>query len=244
MRQSLPTWLETASQSNVELRILVVNWGAFEMPYTDPRITVIDVSVAGKLVFHKAAALNLGIGILPTDNSLVVLLDADTEVLDPAFWAHASELHGNTMFATAHPLDSSCGTLVVPLPVIRAAGGFDEGYRGWGSEDLDMRLRLVAAGAEQELLPAQSVRNRPHDDEVRVRYYEDPQEVSAARNMQRLRECGRGLFGGDILDPATLGDAKDQVRLALGETDLNPWRRRLLSFFGPLEGLSDNPDRT
>jgi glycosyltransferase involved in cell wall biosynthesis len=65
------------------------------------------------------------------------------------------------------------GALTVPAACVRRVGGFDEGFRGWGSEDTDLCYRLFRGGAsfvaEREAIAVHIPHQTAEDDQARDR---------------------------------------------------------------------------
>lgn len=49
-----------------------------------------------------------------------------------------------------------------PTALVRAVGGFDEGFSGWGAEDMDLGIRLHLAGARFEVSRDAAALHYPH----------------------------------------------------------------------------------
>ena len=97
-----------------------------------------------------------------------------------------------------------CGFLGVPKSAFEAVGGSDTRFLGWGSVDIDMRLRVyLTTLMPWTEVPCNLTTVIPHDDEMRTRFspYEDKRE-SYRRNRIVLNENVARLTGRLQMSPA------------------------------------------
>lgn len=124
--------------------------------------------------FHKTDALNQGARrALAGGARYLCFLDADTLVRD-GFWGWLEECWDPARFLVAAPdcARSAFGVLVVAAQDFRQSGGYDESFRGWGNEDLELRLRLhLQAGLAYDFIPARFLSAIAHGDELRTHLY-------------------------------------------------------------------------
>jgi hypothetical protein len=136
--------------------------------------------VRGKTLFNKSAAHNAGARrAIAAGAEHLCFLDVDT-VVEPRFFEWLAPRLDTKRFLIAGRDDagfdvpSLTGLLVVGAGAFAGTDGFDEGFRGWGSEDVEMRLRLhVLHGLPYEDVPASLTRALPHDDELRASHYDE-----------------------------------------------------------------------
>ncbi len=135
----------------------------------------------GHTKFHKTKALNVGARFVADRGAeWLCFLDADTLVHPGlAEWLEARAGANRFFFAglteRRHDVPSLMGVLVVRAAEFLRVGGFDERYRGWGAEDIDMRARLkLLAGLEHEHIPLRYLGALEHPDQLRTRFYDMP----------------------------------------------------------------------
>jgi hypothetical protein len=76
-------------------------------------------------------------------------------------------------FRVADPRPSEmCGAILVAGADYARVGGFDEAFRGWGSEDLEFLARLELAGLRRLTFPAAWFSVLWHDDALRTAFHE------------------------------------------------------------------------
>lgn len=142
----------------------------------------------GRPIFNKPLALNFGLSFVETEWAL--MLDADT-VLQPQFGSlWQSPPVGFRAITSTVENRSLIGVLQVRKRSMLAIGGYDPAMRGWGGEDLDVRLRLaLCAGLEYELVDPVGLDPIEHDDVLRARHYEE-QDIflTEERNRRRMLE--------------------------------------------------------
>ena len=167
LRQSLP-----AALAQPGCRTVVVDyscpdhsgdWAAGHGP------GVAVVRVPGQSTFHLARARNLGAAAAATP--WLCFLDADV-VPAPGFEADVlSRSVAGTYYRSAPIKTGTWGLVVVSRADFDRAGGYDECYRGYGGEDVDLYDALAAAGSQAGTFPAGLVRHIPHADTRRTDHY-------------------------------------------------------------------------
>jgi hypothetical protein len=158
--------------------------------------------VTGQEGFHKTRALNIAAHAVPPDAEILVFLDADT-VAGPGLFAWIARHMTPHRFLIAAPnadgLDEPdlTGVLAVSRDAFLCAGGYDEDYREYGAEDLDLRLRLhLGLGLEYGELPLAYLSAIRHDDGMRSRFHREKSlRRSNLRNLVRLSRKMRVLCG-------------------------------------------------
>jgi hypothetical protein len=165
------------------------------------------VRVTGETFFHKSRALNLGAArAIQMGAQQLCFLDADT-LVRPSF---APALKPKLACIAPAGFDQLVGVLVVSSADFQLAKGYDEAYRGWGVEDLDMRLRLyLLAGCRFERIPTGQLDSIPHSNDLRTKNYtvKNPW-VSRALNAMLLE---RNIASWTDKGPADLDDAAKEL---------------------------------
>jgi GT2 family glycosyltransferase len=139
----------------------------------------------GRTVFHKPTAVNAGATI--ARGEWLLLLDADT-LAHRGIRAHLAAVKPRrfALVRDDYRRRDLTGVLLVERRRFAEVGGLDPRMKGWGAEDIDIRLRLrFALGLEYDLLPDYCLNSLAHDDDLRVVHYaeKDP-EASNARNSR------------------------------------------------------------
>ena len=151
--------------------------------------------VSNRRVFNKCEAHNIGARRAMAEGAeYLCFLDADTLVEPPFFdWIAEHKEPDRFLIAGLLPdgsdLPSMTGLLVVHVRKFEEVGGFDEGFIGWGGEDVELRLRLhLVGGLEFGDVPLDLARPLPHDDVLRSKFYDEPDiAASNRRNMARIQ---------------------------------------------------------
>jgi hypothetical protein len=153
------------------------------------------VRVQDRQFFHKTAALNAGArAAVARGARTLCFADADTAFAEGAFAEIASRLApGRFLVSGPGPdgrsIPSLTGLLVVAAGDFERAGGYDEAFADWGSEDVEMRLRLhLRWGLAAAAIPPRLVRPLAHGDWLRAQFHRERDlRKSALRNEALLR---------------------------------------------------------
>jgi N-terminal domain of galactosyltransferase len=166
-------------------------------PVLDPRVRIFWTGALNEDYFSKPRALNLGAKLASTNDLL--FLDSDTLVFS-GFWDwYSRRLAEDALFIVPPSTERRdlTGVLGVSKREFEAVGGADTGFIGWGSEDLDLRLRLFLSRDLRVVhIPDGMLAAIPHDDGLRTRHYPDPDKLrSHEKNVQRLVDNAERITG-------------------------------------------------
>lgn len=167
---------------------------------------VLVVACPGERIFHKTRALNLGArAAIARGARRLCFADADTlfgagALSGIVHRSVAGEFMIAAPAASGRSQASASGFLVVASEDFEQAGGYDEEFIGWGSEDIAMRLKLhLTVGLSAVELPAGSLQPIPHSHRLRTEFASERDlQRNALRNEALLRTLverwtGRGL---------------------------------------------------
>lgn len=172
------------------------------------------VRVPGTHAFNKSRAHNLGAkAAIDAGAGWLCFADADT-IMKPGFiaWVDRHLKRGRFLIAGREHRDLT-GLLVVTVKDYIGVNGFDEGFVGWGSEDIDMRIRLrLQLGLDYTYVPPGFLEPIEHGDELRNAYYHEQNiQFSNQRNMTIVIHRILAMTG----DPSSL--SRIDVRQLLGD---------------------------
>jgi glycosyltransferase involved in cell wall biosynthesis len=136
------------------------DWVEKEYPQVKvPRVT-------GQTRFSASRARNFG--AQAGDAPWLCFFDADV-ILDDHFADRILPLLGPGSFFTPQPwVKELMGTFLCSRDDFVRAGGYDEVFHGWGSEDRDLYTRFALLGLTNRAFPSDWLRSIPHGDELRV----------------------------------------------------------------------------
>lgn len=155
-----------------------------------PGVSVIEVP--GQSGFLLPRARNLGAAEATTP--WIMFLDADI-LLAPDFLQQVLPLLDQKHYYRADPISrQNWGSVICTLDHFRRTGGYDEVYRGWGSEDDDLYDMLEWHGAIKAGYPGALVSEIEHGNDLRTRYY-DVSIVTGHRINQTYRRMKSDLTG-------------------------------------------------
>ena len=148
--------------------------------------------VTGEVHFHKTRAHNLGARrAIAAGAEILCFLDADMLLhAGLGSWLAAQAGPGRFLIAArtaaGHHVRSTGGLLVVAASDFLAAGMFDEAFRGWGGEDVEMRLRLhLGRGLGYGDVPLALIEPIPQSDAARGRF-SATKDIRASERRNRL----------------------------------------------------------
>ena len=209
LKNALPTWL-----AHTRFPVVVVDYSCPEGTGAwirseggfGGRVAVAPCraeTIDGRPVFNPARARNTGAAAAMDSaaDGVLLFLDADT-LLEPGFgdWAERAmtpeAMEGSQCAVVGRP-SPLFGALGVGAARFREAGGYDEGFTGWGGEDLELRIRLHRAGLACLPMPEHLMRSIPHSNALRARNSARP-DFEAARRLNHeyldaklVRDTGR-----------------------------------------------------
>lgn len=121
----------------------------------------------GRNYFHMAHARNLS--VLAAIGDYVVISSTDIE-LDESFFAVIRE-HIEKDAPTWLHFKNETGVITIKRDEFIAAGGFDERFEFYGSEDKDLYLRLLRRGAPHVIMPGKLFHAMHTPDEMKIQNY-------------------------------------------------------------------------
>lgn len=132
-----------------------------------PEISV--TRVRDQSIFHHSRSKNIGWRAVRT--GWVCFVDADI-LLDRDF-SHSirAGLRPGNFYRGPTIGEGSVGTCVCHVDDLAAVGGFDERFRGWGDEDIDLYDALEFLGVRSQLLPAGLLHHLDHDNRDRMKHF-------------------------------------------------------------------------
>ena len=145
--------------------------------------------VPGRTLFNKCVAHNAGAARAKREGAeFLCFIDADT-IVERGFSEFVVRRMRDDRFliAALRPdgtdMASMTGLLVVSVARFEKVGGFDTNFRGWGGEDIELRLRLYMLGGIDPVdVPLDFVRPIPHANSLRTRFYDQNSINASNRN--------------------------------------------------------------
>ena len=195
LKQTLPLML---SQSFRE--VIVVDYGC-EQGTADwvskrfPEARVIEVN--DDPGFCAARARN--IGAKHAQNDFLLFIDADTLLnVDLGKWLKANLQPGCYYVSKdCDVLPDLWGFLICDRNSFNSIHGYDEAYREWGGEDVDLEERLKPLGLKMLSVPRGWLTPIPHGDDLRQLDKNDLPNSDVRNQMATLNKCYR-LIKSDI----------------------------------------------
>lgn len=107
---------------------------------------------------------------------------------------------------------SLTGTVVCAKEAFAKIGGYDEAYRGWGGEDLDLYHMLDFSGYKENHFSSKFLSSIDHGDEDRVVFYDEKnKETSNQINLTYMRVKLLLLNKGKVLSDKECLSLREQV---------------------------------
>jgi pyruvyl transferase EpsO len=140
--------------------------------------------------FHMAHAKNVAHRL--ASGKIVCNLDADNftgKEFTPFLWDSFAAGRRRIVHAHWKVRLQSMGRVALWKRDFIDLGGYEESFFGWGSEDVDLLLRAIAAGMERCLIPDERLlKNILHGDEERVIHFrEEEKDTKKTLNENRNR---------------------------------------------------------
>ena len=146
-------------------------------PTSYPQVQVVRVKDRSR--FQLTHARN--VGAQAAKAPWLCFIDADV-FMEPSFTETVLPLLRPGRFYKATAIDSGlCGTVLCPRDDFARIDGYDEVFQGYGFEDSDFYGRLRWVGLVQDGLPAHLLSSLPHDNELRVKFYDVKQRALSTR---------------------------------------------------------------
>jgi len=164
LKQSLPTMLRTG------LPVVVVDYDCPDgtRSYVGEHFRAATVvAVDNEATFNLSRARNLGAAAVTT--GFIGFFDSDALLQSGFAEALANIPLAEDLFCVAGDNDLH-GQCIVAKAAFEKVGGYDEAMAGWGGEDGDFYLRLLAAGYRRMMLPAGLVTSIAHGDSERLKF--------------------------------------------------------------------------
>lgn len=184
LKQTLPLMLR---QPRAE--VIVVDYGCEQgtaawVKEHHPAAKLVQVSDDPE--FCVARARNLGAN--EASHELLCFIDADTLLhVDLAEWLELNHKpNGYCLYPDRAELELF-GFLIVARKHFFQVSGYDEAFRGWGGEDMDLYDRLARAGLAWFAVPRESISAISHGDELR-QMDKDANGVGSRRESMAIQE--------------------------------------------------------
>lgn len=129
--------------------------------------SVVVVKVLGEDKFSLSRARN--IGAASAKGNIFVFVDAD-HITNTGLSSHIYEMMERADWSSSgsSPREADiCGFLCVKKDVFNNIGGYDEVFKGWGGEDIDIMVRIRMSGAVFSQIDTKFITSIPHGDELR-----------------------------------------------------------------------------
>ena len=124
------------------------------------------VQVNDDPVFAAARARN--IGAKNAAHEFFCFVDADVELhMELGKWLKSNWQPGSYFVYPSQNAAELAGFIILTREQFQKVSGYDEAFRGWGGEDIDLDERLARAGFSKSLMPADSLVSISHGDELR-----------------------------------------------------------------------------
>jgi hypothetical protein len=169
LRESLPRMVAQADCSCVVVDYSCPDGSGDWVEANHPGVRV--VRVPDQQGYHASAARNAGASV--ADAPWIAFVDADV-CLEPGFAEAVLPLLQTGHYYRPHPVANTgvMGTFLCEREALDRVGGYDEVYRGWGHEDMDVFWTLNFAGLQRASFPSALLRHIDHADEDRTRFHE------------------------------------------------------------------------
>jgi len=169
--------------------VIVVNYGCTQntsewLRTFYPSVKIVEVD--DDPIFSLSRARNIGTQKAVGD--FLLFTDADVFVRhDLGRWIYENA-KDNEFYIVPRDADASlCGTVVCSKSNFNMVGGYDEAFRGWGWEDLDLYIRFSLNKVQEKNLSSQYFLAIEHSDSER----QLPEELGGGGNRATAMMIGR-----------------------------------------------------
>jgi glycosyltransferase involved in cell wall biosynthesis len=209
LKQTLPAMLR---QSNTE--VIVVDYGCEQGTAAwvrdhHPKARVVEVRDDAE--FCAARARNLG--ALQASGEILFFIDADVLIQkDLGAWASQVVKPGHYYRHTRRQGLSFVGTCMCYKADFQRLEGYDEAFRLWGGEDMDLYERLARLGVTLSPLPDDALSGVGHGDEIRqLGWAANRPTLALANQIYRLIKYDISLLTGRIPPLEVRLDIRSQI---------------------------------
>lgn len=188
--------------------------------------------------FNLARARNLGAATVAAP--WIVFMDADVLVA-PEFSKWLEQRRDpDCFYCNDRAVPELSGSFVCTTRSFKAAGGYDENFRGWGGEDSDLYRRLEQAGSTKAQIPAALWAPIPHDDAMRFAFDAGPPSKVAATlrtNCYSAIKYDLQGLGLDFSRQAQLDAILQKISASVQAAMAHPAVQEIAFDLGPRRGL-------
>lgn len=195
--QTVPTWLKS-KQFN---ELIIVDWSStpslidndsiLSLIAQDSRIRIIRVQNED---FFLTPSYSLNLGITKAKNDNILKLDIDYQLVTDDFFDHLHKiinyLDRYFFIADGDYCDISLtGFVFFHRSHFLKLNGYNENFRGWGFEDLDLYDRMSKIVQQTKIKNIEKfIHHLPHDNKLRQLNHLDPQlETKDSEKINRAR---------------------------------------------------------
>jgi hypothetical protein len=190
LKQSLPRMC-----AQIGAKVIVVDYACPDgtadwVKANFPLVTAMRETTDGAFILSRAR----NIGAAAASTPWIMFLDADMLVAENFLDKILSGLNRDHYYRATPQSRQNWGSVICTREKYLQAGGYDEVYRGWGTEDDDFYDALEWHGATRADFPAELVLEVAHDDALRTRFH-GMSMVTSHRINQCYRKVKYDLMG-------------------------------------------------
>lgn len=167
LKRSLPRMCAQAGAQVVVVDYSCPDGAADWVRANHPGVQVVQVTDDAPFVVSRAR--NLGGAAVTTP--WLMFIDADMLLADDFLQQVLPLLRPSLFFRAAPQSRQNWGSVICSREQYLLTGGYDEVYRGWGTEDDDFYDSLALTGARRADYPAALLSEIEHSDELRTRFH-------------------------------------------------------------------------
>jgi len=203
-----------------------------------PHVTLVRETTDGPFILSRAR----NIGAASASTPWVMFLDADMLVAENFLDLILPGLNRDHYYRATPQSRQNWGSVICTREKYLQTGGYDEVYRGWGTEDDDFYDALEWHGATRAGYPAELLKEVSHDDALRTRFH-DMSMVTSHRINQCYRKVKYDLMG--VLRTPLPQDERqslyEQLRTTVAALESGKHKAAKLKFSVPVMALGLPP---